>query len=196
MSVPAVGDQPARTMTFAEVAGKQASTGGYMSAHVDQGGASGAGTYGGSIVDVEVDPDTGKVQILRYTVVQDVGTAIHMGYVEGQMQGGAAQGVGMALGEEYVYDANGVLRNGSLLDYRMPVANDLPMIETIVVEVPHPGHPFGVRGVGECAIVPPMAAVANAIADAVGTRMYELPASPRRILEFLLKNEEGAEAAS
>ena len=196
LSVPATGDQPERKMTFAEVAGKQGSTGGYISAHVDQGGASGAGTYGGSIVDVEVDPDTGKVQILRYTVVQDVGTAIHMGYVEGQMQGGAAQGVGMALGEEYTYDADGVLRNGSLLDYRMPVANDLPMIETIVVEVPHPGHPLGVRGVGECAIVPPMAAVANAIADAVGSRMYELPASPRKILEFLLKSEEGSEAAS
>ena len=133
--------------------------------------------------------------VLRYTCVQDVGLALHPAYVEGQMQGGAVQGIGMALSEEYFYDENGVMRNGSLLDYRMPTTLDTPNIETIVVEVPHPGHPLGVRGVGECAIVPPLAAIANAIHDAIGVRLHELPASPRVILDHLLTRNGGAEAA-
>ncbi|MBM4436836.1 MAG: xanthine dehydrogenase family protein molybdopterin-binding subunit, partial [Actinobacteria bacterium] len=133
------------------------------------------------IADVEVDEETGKVDILRYTAVQDAGMAIYPPYVEGQMQGGVAQGVGWALNEEYVYDEHGHLRNKSLLDYRMPTALDLPMIETIIVEVPNPGHPYGVRGVGEVPIVPPPAAIANAIHDAVGVRLYELPMSPAKV---------------
>ena len=112
--------------------------------------------YGGHIVDLHVDRDTGKVEILRYTAIQDVGTAIHPSYVEGQIQGGVAQGIGMALTEEYVYDNDGHLRNASFLDYRMPTTLDLPMIEIEIVEVPNPGHPYGVRGVGEVPIVPPM----------------------------------------
>ena len=139
------------------------------------------------IVDVEVDPETGKVEILRYTAVQDVGTAIHPAYVEGQIQGGVAQGVGWALNEEYVYDEKGRLLNASFLDYRMPTALDLPMIETILVEVPNPAHPYGVRGVGEVPIVPPPAAVANAIYRAVGVRMQELPMNPGRIQKALLE---------
>ena len=185
----------AKTMTFKELAGRQASTGGYISGHVDLGGATGAATYGGNIVDLEIDPETGKVTILRYTCVQDVGQILHRGYVEGQIQGGAVQGIGMALSEEYVYDAAGVLRNGSLLDYRMPTTLDTPNIETIVLEIPHPGHPLGVRGVGECAIVPPLAAIANALHDALGVRIHELPATPRVILEILMAREAGAEAA-
>jgi CO/xanthine dehydrogenase Mo-binding subunit len=114
-----------------------------------------------------------------------VGTAIHPAYVEGQLQGGAAQGIGMALNEEYIYDDQGHVVNASLLDYRMPVANDLPMIDTQLVEVPNPGHPYGVRGVGEAPIVPPMPAIRNAIYDAIGIRLYETPMSPRRILEEL-----------
>ena len=137
------------------------------------------------IVDVEVDEETGKVQILRYTAVQDVGTAIHPAYVEGQIQGGAAQGIGWALNEEYVYDQQGRLLNGSLLDYRIPTALDLPMIEAVIVEVPNPTHPFGVRGVGEVPIVPPAGAVANAIANATGVRMTVLPMSPQHVLEAL-----------
>ena len=101
--------------------------------------------------------------ILRYTCAQDAGKAIHPSYVEGQMQGGAVQGIGWALNEEYFYDAKGVMRNASFLDYRMPTCLDLPMIDTVIVEVPDPGHPFGVRGVGEVPIVPPPAAIANAI---------------------------------
>ncbi len=137
------------------------------------------------IVDVEVDEETGKVQILRYTAVQDVGTAIHPAYVEGQIQGGAAQGIGWALNEEYVYDQQGRLLNGSLLDYSIPTALDLPMIEAVIVEVPNPTHPFGVRGVGEVPIVPPAGAVANAIANATGVRMTVLPMSPQHVLEAL-----------
>ena len=115
------------------------------------------------LVDVEVDPETGKVTILRYTVVQDAGKAVHPSYVEGQFQGGAVQGIGWALNEEYFYDQDGRMQNPSFLDYRMPVASDVPMIDTVIVEVPNPRHPFGVRGVGETPIVPPLAAIANAI---------------------------------
>jgi CO/xanthine dehydrogenase Mo-binding subunit len=137
------------------------------------------------ICDLEVDPETGKTDILRYTVIQDVGRSVHPSYVEGQMQGGAAQGIGWALNEEYVFDESGRMQNPSFLDYRMPTALDLPLIETIVVEVPNPGHPYGVRGVGEVPIVPPLAAVANALHAATGQRFRDLPASPARILRAL-----------
>jgi xanthine dehydrogenase molybdenum-binding subunit len=148
----------------------------------------GAGpAFSTQIVDVEVDPETGKVEVLRYTCVQDVGRAIHPSYVEGQMQGGVAQGVGWALNEEYWYDSAGRLMNASLLDYRMPTALDLPMIDTVMVEVPNPTHPFGVRGVGEVPIVPPAAALANAIYRAIGVRLYELPMNPARIVEAIQK---------
>jgi CO/xanthine dehydrogenase Mo-binding subunit len=133
------------------------------------------------IADVEVEEDTGFVEVLRYTAVQDVGRAIYPPYVEGQVQGGVAQGIGWALNEEYVYDGEGRLRNRSLLDYRMPVTLDLPMIETIIVEVPNPRHPYGVRGAGEVPIVPPCATLANAIHDAVKVRLTALPMTPSRV---------------
>ncbi len=145
-------------------------------------------------VDVEVDPDTGKVQILRASCAQDVGKALHPSYVEGQMQGAIAQGIGWALNEEYFYDDKGVLRNTGLLDYRMPTCLDLPELETIIVEVPAPGHPIGSRGVGEVPIVPPVAAVANAIAHATGVRMTVAPMSPPRVLKELLKRRNGTES--
>ena len=138
--------------------------------------------------DVEVDIETGKVQILRYTAAQDVGTAIYPPYVEGQIQGGAVQGIGWALNEEYWYDDDGLLRNSTLLDYRMPTAPDVPMIDAVIVEVPNPGHPYGVRGVGEAPIVPPPAAIANAIYDAIGIRLRTLPMSPPRIIAALANN--------
>lgn len=138
--------------------------------------------------DVEVDPETGYVKILRYMTAQDAGRAIHPSYVEGQMQGGVAQGIGWALNEEYIFDADGTMENPGFLDYRMPVASDLPMIDTVIVEVPNPGHPYGVRGVGEVGIVPPMAAVANAIHDATGLRLSELPMSPVKVLEAIGAN--------
>jgi xanthine dehydrogenase molybdenum-binding subunit len=151
---------------------------------VDPEGCGGA--FATHLVDVEVDPETGKVQILRYTASQDVGTAIHPSYVEGQIQGGAVQGIGWGLNEEYFYDATGTMRNATFLDYRIPTCYDLPLIDTIIVEVPNPGHPYGVRGVGEVPIVPPPAALANAIASAVGVRMKQLPMSPPRVLHEIL----------
>lgn len=176
---------PKKSLSFAEVAAASNRTGGPISGKCSLNAMGAGPSYGTHIVDVEVDPATGKVDILRYTAVQDAGTAIHPSYVEGQIQGGAVQGIGWALNEEYYYDAAGRLANASFLDYRMPTALDLPMIETIVVEVPNPDHPFGVRGVGECGIVPPLAAIANAVAEATGHRFTELPLSPRRVVETL-----------
>ena len=125
------------------------------------------------------------MDVIRYTVCQDAGRALHKSYVEGQMQGGAVQGIGWALNEEYLFDEDGVMENAGFLDYRMPVALDLPMIDTVVVEVPNPRHPYGIRGVGENAIVQPLAAIANAIYDAVGVRLYEVPMSPPKVLKAL-----------
>ena len=174
-----------RQFTFKELAAQSARTGGPITGKASLVARGVGGAYGTHIVDVEVDPDTGKVTILRYTAVQDVGTAIHPSYVEGQIQGGVVQGIGWALNEEYVFDEQGRMVNASFLDYRMPTALDVPMIDTILVEVPNPGHPYGVRGVGEVPIVPPLAAIANAIYDATGYRFTELPMSPRRIVEAL-----------
>jgi CO/xanthine dehydrogenase Mo-binding subunit len=169
-------------LSLAAIALKAARTGGPIIAEVSVN-AQGAGPgYATHICDVEVDPDTGYVTVLRYTAVQDVGRAIHPGYVEGQVQGGAAQGIGWALNEEYIYDAKGHMDNASLLDYRVPVASDLPMIEAVLIEVPNPRHPFGAKGVGEVPIVPPLAAVANAVSAAIGKRMHDLPMSPPKIL--------------
>jgi CO/xanthine dehydrogenase Mo-binding subunit len=137
------------------------------------------------LVDVEVDRETGKVSIVRYTAIQDAGKAIHPSYVEGQMQGGAVQGIGWALNEEYIYDDKGRMENAGFLDYRIPVCSDVPMIDTIIVEVPNPRHPYGVRGVGETPIVPPMGAIANAVANALGIRFTALPMSPPRVLKAI-----------
>ncbi|MBN9564318.1 MAG: xanthine dehydrogenase family protein molybdopterin-binding subunit [Alphaproteobacteria bacterium] len=168
-------------LTLPEIAMKAGRTGGPIGA--EQGvNAQGAGPgFGTHICDVEVDPETGKVTVLRYTAIQDVGRAIHPSYVEGQIQGGAVQGIGWALNEEYIYDKNGKMDNAGFLDYRVPVASDLPMIDTVMVEVPNPRHPFGAKGVGEVPIVPPMAAVANAIRGAIGIRMEHLPMSPPKV---------------
>jgi CO/xanthine dehydrogenase Mo-binding subunit len=176
---------PQKNMTLKELAAQLDETGGpvVVSAAVRHG-ENGPG-FATHIVDVEVDPETGKVTILRYTAIQDVGKAIYPDYVEGQIQGGVAQGVGWALSEEYLYDEEGKLVNASLLDYRMPVALDLPMIDTVLVEVANPGHPYGVRGVGEVPIVPPPGALANAIYRAVGVRMHTLPMSPTRVMEAM-----------
>jgi xanthine dehydrogenase molybdenum-binding subunit len=176
---------PGKTLTFQQIAAQLHRTGAPVVGRATVSPTGQGGAFSTQICDVEVDPETGKVQILRYTVVQDAGTAVHPAYVEGQMQGGVAQGIGWALNEEYYYDAQGRLANASYLDYRMPTALDLPMIETIIVEVPNPGHPYGVRGVGEVPIVPPLAAVANAIYRATGHRFRDLPISPRRIVETL-----------
>ena len=176
---------PELSIEFSELASMLNGTGGPIvgRATVNPGGVGNA--FAVHIVDVEVDKETGKVDILRYTSVQDVGKAIHPSYVEGQLQGGAVQGIGWALNEEYIFNSEGNMMNSSFLDYRMPVALDLPMIDTVLVEVANPGHPFGLRGVGEACLIPPMAAIANAIYDAVGVRMTELPMSPGKVVDAL-----------
>ncbi len=178
---------PELRMTFKEIAGMLGATGGPVvgSANLNPGGS--GGSYAANIVDVEVDPDTGKVEILRYTAFQDAGTAIHPSYVEGQIQGGTAQGIGWALNEEYFMSDDGRMLNTSLLDYRMPTSLDMPMIDAVIVEVPNPGHPYGVRGVGEASIVPPLAAMANAVYHAAGVRMDHLPMNPAAITAALKK---------
>ena len=172
-------------LTFKQLAGRLIGTGGPV---VGRGNVNPAGvgnSFAVHMVDVEVDPETGKVAVLRYTALQDVGKAIHPSYVEGQIQGGVVQGIGWALNEEYVYNKSGVMDNSSFLDYRMPTSLDLPMIDTVIVEIANPGHPFGLRGVGEVCIVPPMGAMANAIYNAIGVRMDVLPMSPGNVLEAL-----------
>ena len=172
-------------LSLKDIASKFSATGGPIGATgtVNAGGQ--APGFSTQFCDVEVDPETGRVEILRFVAAQDAGRAIHPSYVEGQMQGGVVQGIGWALNEEYVYDEDGRMSNPGFLDYRVPVASDVPMIEPIVVEVPNPNHPYGVKGVGEVSICPPMAAVANAVADAIGRRMQELPMSPPKVLEAL-----------
>ena len=180
---------PELTMTFKDLASKLPDTGGPVvgRANLDPRGPGSA--FATHVVDVEVDPDTGKVEILRYTAAQDAGRAIHPSYVEGQIQGGVVQGIGWALNEEYFMNDDGTMANSSLLDYRMPTSLDLPMIETLVVEVPNPMHPYGVRGVGEVPIVPPLAAIANAIYHATGVRMTELPMNPSSVTSALQKQQ-------
>ena len=141
------------------------------------------------LVDVEIDPETGKTEILRCTTFVDAGKAIHPDYVEGQIQGGSVQGIGWALNEEYFMSEEGQVMNSSLLDYRMPTSLDLPMIDPVVVEVPNPGHPYGVRGVGESPLVPPLAALSNAIYDAIGVRMRDLPMNSSSVLKALAKKK-------
>ena len=184
---------PELRLTFRQLAGRQTPTGGPIvgRAGVNPPGAGPA--LATHIVDVEVDPDTGKVTILRYTALQDAGKAIHPSYVEGQIQGGVAQGIGWALNEEYFVNDQGHMVNSSYLDYRMPTSLDLPMIDTVVVEVANPNHPYGVRGVGEVCIVPPMAAIANAVYNAIGVRMNTLPMNPGSVLEAMWGRETAAQ---
>lgn len=173
---------PALKMSFTEMAARLNATGGPVVGRGTVNPRSVGNAFATHIVDVEVDVETGKVTILRYTAVQDAGKAIHPTYVEGQVQGGVVQGIGWALNEEYFFNEQGRMMNASFLDYRMPTALDLPMIDTVIVEVPNAGHPFGVRGVGEVPICPPTAAINNAIYDALGVRLHELPMSPDKVL--------------
>ncbi|GIK96430.1 MAG: oxidoreductase [Alphaproteobacteria bacterium] len=177
-------------LSIKDIAAVAGNTGGPIAGHCEFNAENAGPSFATHLVDVEVDPETGFTKVLRYTVVQDAGKAVHPSYVEGQFQGGAAQGIGWALNEEYIYGADGRLQNAGFLDYRLPVASDLPMIDTVIVEVPNPGHPYGVRGVGETSIVPPLAAIANAVSHAAGVRMTSLPMSPPKILKAI----EGAEA--
>ncbi|MEX0339851.1 MAG: xanthine dehydrogenase family protein molybdopterin-binding subunit, partial [Arenibacterium sp.] len=175
-------------MTLAEIAAVASNTGGPIAGHCEANPEGAGVSFATHMVDTEIDPETGAVKVLRYTVFQDAGKAVHPDYVEGQFQGGATQGIGWALNEEYIYGEDGTLQNPGFLDYRVPVASDLPMIDAVILEIPNPGHPYGVRGVGETSIVPPLAAVANAVSAAAGVRMTDLPMSPPKLLAALQNN--------
>lgn len=172
-------------MTLAEVCEAAEKTGGQISG-TGNINARGAGpSFAVHLCDTKVDQETGKVDVVRYTAIQDAGKAIHPSYVEGQFQGGAVQGIGWALNEEYVFNEDGVMENPGFLDYRIPLASDLPMIETIIVEVPNAFHPYGVRGVGESGIIPPLAAVGWSVGNAIDRKVEELPCSPPRVLSLI-----------
>ena len=177
------GSQP--PLSLNALAAKSGRTGGPISANASLNARGVGAAFSAQVCDVEVDPETGVTRVVRYLTAQDAGRAISPDYVEGQMQGGVVQGIGWGLNEEYIHNENGGMENPSFLDYRMPVASDLPMIECSIVEVPNPAHPYGVRGVGEVGIVPPMAALANAIKDATGVRLTHLPMTPIKVLEAL-----------
>ncbi|MCH2524882.1 MAG: xanthine dehydrogenase family protein molybdopterin-binding subunit [Dehalococcoidia bacterium] len=172
-------------MTFKQLAARLMDTGGPVTASASdrQGGV--GSQLAGHLVDVEVDPETGKVDVIRYTTFLDCGKAIYPSYVEGQMQGSALQGIGWALNEEYFFTEDGSMANSSFLDYRMPTSLDVPPIDCVLIENPNPRHPFGVRAVGETVLVPPLAAIANAVYNAIGVRMASLPITPGSILEAL-----------
>ncbi len=172
-------------LTLAQIAARATETGGPIGAGVQLNTTGAEGGFATHICDVEVDRELGIVRVLRYTSFQDVGRAIHPAYVEGQMQGGVAQGIGWALSEEYIFDKQGRVDNAGFLDYRMPVCSDLPMLDTVIIEVPNPKHPQGVRGVGEVPLVPPLGAVSNAVHNALGHRFYSLPMSPPKVLAVL-----------
>ena len=181
------GSQP--PLSLADIAKGWGRTGGPISATAALNARGVGSAFSTQLCDIEVDPETGHTKVVRYTTAQDAGRAIHPSYVEGQMQGGVVQGIGWALNEEYIHNAKGAMENSSFLDYRMPVASDMPMIDTVIVEVPNPGHPYGVRGVGEVGIVPPLAAVANAVSAAIGHRLADLPMSPPRVLDAILNGD-------
>ena len=177
-------------LTFKDLARQLATTGGAISGRSNIDPTGEGNGYAVHLADVTVDAETGKTDVTRFTAIQDAGKAIHPSYVEGQMQGGAVQGIGWALNEEYFFDDSGKMMNPTFLDYRMPTTLDLPMIDTVIVEVANPGHPYGVRGVGEVAICPPMAAVGNAVSSATGNRMYSLPITPGKILDADWENDQ------
>ncbi|MEZ5815667.1 MAG: xanthine dehydrogenase family protein molybdopterin-binding subunit [Hyphomicrobiaceae bacterium] len=178
-------------LSLKEIAEKASATGGPIGAGVQLNTTGAEGGFATHICDVEVDPDTGKTTVLRYTSFQDVGRAIHPSYVEGQLQGGAVQGIGWALNEEYIYDKNGKVDNPGFLDYRMPVASDLPMMDNVIIEIPNPKHPQGVRGVGEVPLVASVPAVAIAVNNAAGVRMTTLPMSPPKVLKAIKEAKSG-----
>jgi xanthine dehydrogenase molybdenum-binding subunit len=174
-----------KKINISELASKINLTGGPVTSTASVNLATAGNGFSTGICDIEIDPKTGKTDVVRYTAIQDVGKAIYPAYVEGQIRGGVVQGIGWALNEEYYIKDDGSMANTSFLDYRMPTALDMPNIEVELVEVHNPLHPFGVRGVGEVCIVPPLGAVANAIKAATGKRIYNTPMNPRKILEVL-----------
>ncbi|HEX2427757.1 MAG TPA: xanthine dehydrogenase family protein molybdopterin-binding subunit [Gaiellaceae bacterium] len=181
--VRAVG-APDRSITVEEIAQKALRFGGRYEPIEGHGGSAqtrGAPSVAAHLSHVRVDRETGEVELLRHVIAQDVGRALNPALVEGQMRGGATQGMGWALFEQLDHDDGGRLLTGSFLDYAIPTAERVPEIETLIVEVPAPDGPFGAKGIGEAPVVGAPAAIANAVAAACGTRLYELPMTPARI---------------
>jgi CO/xanthine dehydrogenase Mo-binding subunit len=137
------------------------------------------------MAEVEVDVETGQVRVLRFVAAQDVGRALNPLAVEGQIQGAVAQGIGWALWEGYRYNPEGRLANPNLVDYPLATAYDLPPIETVLIETYPAEGPYGAKGVGEPPIIPAPAAVMNAVADALGVPVGELPLTPERVMRAM-----------
>jgi CO/xanthine dehydrogenase Mo-binding subunit len=152
------------------------------------GNISSAYSFATHAARVEVDAGTGRVRVLDYVAAHDVGRAINPMGVEGQIEGGVAQGIGYALLEE-IKVRDGRVVNGDFLDYRIPTALDLPPVKSVLVETISPTGPYGAKSIGELALVPSAAAIANAIADATGVRFTELPITPDKILAAIGSKE-------
>jgi CO/xanthine dehydrogenase Mo-binding subunit len=185
--VRAVG-APDRSITVEELAQMALRFGGRYEPIEGHGGSAqtrGAPSVAAHLSHVRVDRETGEVELLGHVIAQDVGRALNPALVEGQMRGGATQGIGWALYEQLEHDEDGRLLTGSFLDYAIPRAETVPEIDTLIVEVPAPDGPYGAKGIGEAPVVAAPAAVANAVAAALGTRLYELPMTPRRVWEAL-----------
>jgi CO/xanthine dehydrogenase Mo-binding subunit len=148
------------------------------------------------LVHVRVDRDTGEVEVLRYVIAQDVGRALNPAIIEGQLHGGATQGLGWALSEAMEYDEQGQLLTGTFLDYAIPQAPDVPVFEVIIVEVPAPDGPYGAKGIGEGPVCGAAAAVANALADATGVRYRTMPMTPPRVWRGIREAEAQAVATA
>ncbi|HLB45447.1 MAG TPA: xanthine dehydrogenase family protein molybdopterin-binding subunit [Anaerolineales bacterium] len=179
---------PGRAIKLGDIASKAMRFGGRYAPVFAQGRVAQTATapaFNAQLAEVGVDRETGEVRLHRLIIVQDVGRAINPLAIEGQMMGGATQGIGWALYEKMEYDAQGQLLTGSWMDYAVPNIIQTPAMEAVIVEVPSEYGPFGARGVGEAPVVPTAAAIANAIADATGIRLRDLPMTAPRVLEAL-----------
>lgn len=181
--VRAVGS-PDHSITVAEISAKALRFGGRYEPIEGHGGSAqtrGAPSVAAHLAHVRVDQETGEVTLLAHVIAQDVGRALNPALVEGQMRGGVAQGIGWALFEELVHDESGQLLTSSFLDYAIPLADHVPDIDTLIVEVPAPDGPFGAKGIGEAPVIAAAPAIANAVAAAVGIRLRELPMTAPRV---------------
>ena len=193
--VRAIG-APDRSITVEEIAGKALRFGGIYEPIEGHGGSAqtkGAPSVAAHLSHVRVDRETGEVELLAHVIAQDVGRALNPALVEGQMRGGATQGMGWALFEQLDHDEDGHLLTGSFLDYAIPVAERVPEIETLIVEVPAPDGPFGAKGIGEAPVIGAAPAIVNAVAAAVGVRLRELPMTPPRVWQALREPPGAAE---
>jgi CO/xanthine dehydrogenase Mo-binding subunit len=179
---------PGKSVTLAQIAGASMRFAGQYEPIYGRGRAANkvsSPMFTAHLAKVAVDPDTGEVRVLDYVAAQDVGFGINPAEVEGQIQGGIAQGIGWALLEGFAYDENGQLLTSTFMDYAVPHSQDVPNISTILIEIPSALGPFGAKGVGEPPVVPVGAAIANAIYDAVGVRMTQLPMVPEQVFAAL-----------